>query len=469
MAAFWFKRVLPTVVGLALLAFGLLRTPQASSPSGVAGSATRRLKSEALTPGALPRGLETSWAVLQADAEDFVLILEVQDAELRRRRLEEAGRQYGRVSPAQGWAMLARIPGLADRECFASALLREWAIKDPRAALNACSGLAAGELKSMAYASALGSWAHAAPVEAAEWSVRQLAGSHRRSAIREVVRTWAESDPEAAAKWALSQSGSASGRVAIQEVMRYWAGNDPEAGAAWAAQQPPGAFQQAALEAVVSQWADLFPEQAARWIMEHPAASAFAPDVAAQWAKADPGAAAAWVREIRDPALRAELLPVITTTWAASEPREALAWLAGVQDTGERLAGQESIAQTWAEDDPVACLDWVQKLPADEVQLSLGEAALGAWAVTSAETLSTWLQDQKEGPLKDRGLIELAEVWAEGQPQAALHAALSIRDSAASRETVVQVYNDWKSRDPNAASGWLASQPDLVPLLSPDP
>lgn len=467
--AFSFKRVLTAVVALTLLAGWALRTRQSSSQDGLANSPARRIKFESEQTRAAAQGADASVDVSKAAAEDFVSILEGQGAELRRRSLEELGRRYGRLAPAEGWKLLARIPGLADRESFAVALLREWAVSDPRAALGACSGLASGELKTMAYAAALSGWAHQSPVEAAEWSVRHLAGSQRRSAIREVARAWAESDPEAAAKWALGQSTSASGRVAIEEVMRYWAGNDALAGAEWALQQPPGSFQQAALAAVVSEWADLFPEQAAAWVLQHPVASAFAPEVAAQWAKADPAAAADWVRKVPDPALRSELLPVITSTWAASEPREALAWLAGVEGSDERLAAQESLARTWAEDDPIACLDWVQNLPEDALQIRFGEAALATWAIHETDRLARWLQDQKEGPLKDRGLIELAEVWAGEQPQAALDAALSIQDAGFARATALQVYQDWKARDPGAANGWLAGRPDLRMLVDPEP
>lgn len=421
-----------------------------------------------LVAGALPGGLASGGTVSLAPGTELVSILEVQDAGLRRRRLAEEGRRHGLASPVQGWAMLGRITGLADREAFATALLREWALKDPQAALRACGGLAAGELKTMGYAAALGGWACDSPAESAEWSVRHLVGSNRRSAIGEVARVWAQSAPEAAASWALSQQGSAAGRTAIQEVMRYWAGNDPEAGAEWAVKQPAGPFQQAALEAVMTEWADQFPEKAAEWVMKTPGAAGFAPEVAGQWAKADPGAAAEWASGIKDKSLRSELLPVITTTWAASDPQAAMAWVANVQDVAERLAGQEGIARAWADDDPSACLDWVQKLPSDEERLRLGDAALGAWAGASADTLARWLQSQRHGGLKDLGLVKLAEVWAADHPQSALHAALAVRDAGVAQETAAQVYSDWKSRDPRAAAQWLAGQPRLASFLNPE-
>jgi hypothetical protein len=468
MTALGLKRAVPAVAGLVLLSWVSVRIWKKASDLGEASSPARPAIHGLLPAGSVREGLELAGAASSGQRVDFVSILQSQDAGLRRQGLGEEGRRLGLAAPAQGWTMLERISGLADRECFATALLREWAMKDPQAALSACAGLAAGELRAMAYAAALGGWAHKSPVEAADWSVRHLVGSNRRSAIGEVVRTWAQSEPEAAARWALSQSGSVSGRVAIQEVMRYWAGNDPEAGAEWAAKQPAGPFQQAALEAVMSEWADQFPEKAAQWVMKTPGAAGFAPEVAGQWAKADPGAAAEWAREIKDKSLRSELLPVITTTWAASDPEAAAAWVAGVQDAEERIAGQAAIAQAWAEDDPSACLDWVQKLPSDETQLKLGDAAFGAWAGASADTLAAWLQKQKEGALKDRGLVKLAEVWASDQPQAALQAALAVHDADFAQEAAVQVYNDWKSRDPRAAAQWLAGQPRLVSFLNPE-
>lgn len=317
-------------------------------------------KAKPSPPSPKPSGFKTS--LRQASPAPSVTkmadILGGLDAVLRHEELKTLADQLGRSDPQHGWALLKTIPGLADRETFASALLQAWAGHDLAGALSACKTLPSGELRATSHATVMAVWARHAPVVAADWARTQLAGSARQTALAAVARTWAQKDAGAAARWAQTYANTSTGQAVIAEVMTHWANTDPQSGTAWAASLPAGAFRDSALQAVVGEWADQYPAEAAAWVQSNPENGALGDQVAQTWASHDPAPASDWALSLKDPEQRQSTALIAFSTWAAAAPQEALIKVQTIRDAPLRQEITAAVLDVWQTDDPAAAQAW---------------------------------------------------------------------------------------------------------------
>jgi hypothetical protein len=318
-------------------------------------------------------------------ASDLDGVLQGFDATSRQGRLAALGERWGRLDPRGGWALLARIPGLADRQAFAEALIRAWALDDVSAALAACQTLPAGELRVTTTAQAAAVWAKREPRQAATHCAAQFTGSVRRAALAAVVQQWAQQSAADAATWCLTQNESLSS-AALPEVMRHWANVDPQAAAQWAHALPNESTRTTALESLVQEWADQYPAEAAAWAgREAGAAPTLAPFIAQSWAASDPAAAAQWAQSTHS----GEAISTAVATWAAADAKAALQWVAGhpAESRGEL---QQIVLGAWALEDPPAALAEASRLADPALRDQLTKTLLLDWQIRAPQEAAQW-------------------------------------------------------------------------------
>lgn len=317
-------------------------------------------------------------------------ITEQFDPTARQRSLAELGASLGATNPKEGWALLASIPGLADRQAFAEALIKAWARHDLAGAIASCETLAAGELRATTLAQATAIWAQQAPKDAAAYSATKLIGSARRSAVASVVQEWSRQDASAAAAWCLSQPEQVR-TAALPEVMRYWANTDPKAATQWAETLAPE-VRQSALESIVTEWADQYPAEAAAWLTAHPEASELAEITAQTWASSDPLAASNWALQ----ANRTEALVPVLATWGAADPAAAHDWLAKSPPTPNHDELQQIILETWALEDAPAALAKLPSIADVERRKNVRRSLLNDWQTRAPAEAARWEQQHPQ-------------------------------------------------------------------------
>jgi len=378
----------------------------------------------------------------------------------RRAALKAFGESLGKSNPTDGWKLLSTIPGMADRQEFAEALLRAWALRAPQAAVAACRELAAGELRATSYAASLGTWAESAPREAATFAASQLEGSARSMAVTEIARTWAANDPAAAAQWAVGQSSTTVGQTAIAEVMAHWANTDPKAGATWATALPSGPFRESAVQALTREWADQYPSEAAAWAAVQPEANSLAPAVAQAWASSEPAQAAAWAASLTNEDARNSAASLVAGTWAAADPQASLAWATKQNDPTQRDAYLTAAIGTWAADNPQSAFAWTTALPPGTTREQSQDAVLQSWATTSPDTLNQWLATQPPtSRAANTARLHLADTLVETNPATALGMAQSISNPQQQESATRAVIDRWQQIDPASADVWLDKNP----------
>ena len=364
------------IVGFAVGRFSISEAPapQSSAP-----------KTQLAQPAAKP---ETKASV--ATPAQLHGIIEQFNPTARQRSLAELGASLGLTNPKEGWALLPTIPGLADRQAFAEALIKVWAGRDLASALAACETLAAGELRTTTLAQATAVWAQRAPKEAALYSATQLIGSARRSAVASVVQEWSRQDAGAAAAWCLSQPEQVR-TAALPEVMRHWANTDPKAATQWAQTLSPE-VRPFALESVITEWADQYPAEAAAWITAHPESGELAEITAQTWASSDPTAAAEWALK----GARTDALAPVLATWSAADPAAAHAWLVKAPPTDKHDELQQIILQTWALEDAPAALAKLPSLRDEKMQKDVRRSVLNDWRARAPAEAALWEQQHPQ-------------------------------------------------------------------------
>lgn len=386
------------------------------------------------------------------------------DRHARQDALRKLGALLGSVAPERGMALLSMITGLADKQEFAEALLREWGKKSASAALAACSALAAGELRATGMAAAISAWAESEPDKATAWAAAHLTGSARQTALAKAAEAWAQRDPQGAANWALQNASSIAGATVIKEVMNHWAAIDPKGGAEWCAQLPAGSFRDTAMEEVITEWADQFPSETAAWLAKQPDAAKLSALLANTWAKSDPKGAAAWVQALPAGQARSDAALDIAATWSAADPAQALSWIdTAIGDPAEKQTLTTAAVQSWAADEPASALIWSRQ----RNDTASSEAVLDQWAGAQPETLETFVQSQPKNVNVDAELSHLANGIADTRPSDAIANAMSIQDPTLQGQAIRRVYDYWRGRDAAAAQQWLATHPEMQSVVQP--
>lgn len=442
------------IVVLILLVAVFWQTEKTRTPPQTKPSAEKSFSSS----GAAPQDdipAETFVPSRTASPDKMTDALQILDPQSRRSTLRKLGASYGKSDPRGGWAQLATVSGLQDRQEFAGALIEEWSRQSTTDALGACAGLPPGELQAACTAKAIGVWAETSPQAAMEWASQSLTGSIRQMAVAEAAGQWARQDPQTVAQWAAEHPTSTAAGTALSEVMGYWAETDPQGAAVWAGKLPEGSLKKAALSSLVLNWADQFPNEAATWAASQEGRPELLELASSAWAKTDPVGAAAWASSLKNPENRSELLTSTLATWAAASPQSALTW---VTQTGSPDAEplRKTILEQWAGEDPSAALSWAQSnsLPESEQTVIFRQ-----WAAIAPETLENWVDSQPPQNRPDAALNSLALGTAEKNPANALTRASMIQDPQTRAKTLRKILSHWENTDAPAAAAWQAAHP----------
>ena len=405
---------------------------------------------------------------IETDEQQLEAVLREEDADSRHLMLTALGMNMGKTNPKEGWGfVLKKFTSLRDREVYWMALLRSWGESQPQEALKACEDIQAGEQRSMAYSGAVEGWAKTAAKEAAEWSVKNLPRSYRRAALGRIGQVWGQKNPKEAAEWAMLQFNEIDRIFVLSEVLESWADLYAPNAATWAGKLPLGKFRDLMVSKAVLRWADYFPQAAAEWLMENPETDWLLPRVLAKWAAHDRANATIWLGKVTDESLTRQCSIAIVQECALYDPEGAADWaLANLHGEDLSIAlGQ--VCQGWGSEYPLEALRWAAKLQPESERINATQSILQAWAVVDSEQFSRWASEQPPGLDKDLGAVQLADLLARQDENAALQALMNLQNPALRQGAMLEMFEDWKSRDEDAANAWLQKNPAAAAAMKP--
>ena len=149
------------------------------------------------------------------------------------------------------------------------------------------------------------------------------------------------------------------------------------------------------------------------------------------------------------------LLPLVVGLWTAKDPKSALDAVNEVDSHLARKALQQMVVHNWAHNDPQSILDELDRIPNDQKDTAQ-KYALRTIARSNPEEAISLTGHLKAGGKKTQLTSEIASIWAEEDPEAALAWILNNQEFQGGRSQVLSsVVKGWSRRDPSAALDWV--------------
>ena len=263
-------------------------------------------------------------------------------------------------------------------------------------------------------------------------------------------------DPQAAARGIAGLPDGEERDEKLMILLATWADTDPESAANWASDLPMGSFRVEALARVAALWTDRDREAMKRWLELQQPPSHFLPAwgaFAMGWAAVDPEAAVNWSMRIQDDEARLRAESGIARQLAATNPDFAQEWLSTVTDVKRfDLLGTQFVT-AWSGEDPVATARWLDGGLVLQNEAFHRKAALilaSQWTAADPPAAGEWINQLQDGSLRENAKFAFAQSIAGAEPEIALAWADAIDDEADRRETILGIYEQWLTNDPDA-------------------
>jgi hypothetical protein len=332
---------------------------------------------------------------------------------------------------------------------------------------------------------AVGKWAAADPLHAAEFTFANPAGFASREVMGEIGKEWAKSNPAAALEFAGSHRGELSSTLG-GSVLAEWASRDLAQAADWLAKTEEPTRNRLSPQ-FVEAWGRKDASGALAWAESNLSGSSLAQGASAVLrgaAEKDIAGAAQIVAEMDSSAARSEAALAVAQKWFPQPmtetpvPPEALAWLKtldpdSVRHVMDNLAWEWAetdpksmaeffstassdqapswtygmLARTLARKDPAGALQWASRLPADQ-RFAAGGEAFGEWRKAQPEPAMSWLNDLPASDPRRRPFLETAirNIAYDSQTPEQL-ASMSDAEQAIAREVIEEMKLPHDRRD----------------------
>ena len=132
----------------------------------------------------------------------------------------------------------------------------------------------------------------------------------------------------------------------------------------------------------------------------------------------------------------------------------AVAWVA--EHAGEAYANDavEEVAEQWAEKDPQAVIEWGASLP-ESAQADVYSEALDEWTERDPLAASEYLASMPSSAAKDSAVEGFATELAKTDPESAVVWAQTIGNESLRAEALTDVAQNWFRQDQAAVEAWL--------------
>ncbi len=160
---------------------------------------------------------------------------------------------------------------------------------------------------------------------------------------------------------------------------------------------------------------------------------------------------------IRDPDLRARVLPRLLEIWATESPGEAFSWIT----RQKRLPWFDAYRffRVWAERDPTAAVAHLAAIPDSFTRWSAANGLTAEWAATDPVAALAWFRQLPDSETRDGAIDGLCRQLAETDPPQAIHFALSLGDPAKLASRLNGIIRIQAASDPQGALATLNRLP----------
>ena len=324
---------------------------------------------------------------------------------------------------------------------------------------------------------------------AAKMDVRE---DEKTDFIKIMVLHWATENPAAAMSFALGEKYQSIPPL-LGDVFDGWMKADHVGAMAWLNAQPADEKSTIAM-----QWADVDVISAVSLIQsfsDNTQKSEMMRDIAWQWACKDPVASAAYAQQLPCGQWTSQMIANVASGWAYSDAQAAWAWAQTLPAGQDRKSAMQSVIYSMTGSDPAAAIRAVSNMPEGlarrqaiavvaEVMARTAPGQAVDWALalpdgdtrnstifsmvnqlgrnaSESDAVTKLLDALPAGPLRDKGLVTLAQTVGNTDPQKAITLiTLLPEDTPQRQEVLVGAIEQWAMDDPVNAAAYAMQLPD---------
>ena len=269
---------------------------------------------------------------------------------------------WSRTNPAQAASAIATLPMGPAQDQAARYVAENFAKANLNAAVQWAEGLS-GAVQVAATEEIVDLWSTSDPEATGAWIMRQGSPQVRKEALGRLARNWAERDPGAAIDYAQKISDVGLRNEFVQWAVYKFSEIDPVAAANWlssgAAKLDASSFE---VRVVSKNYAEIDPGAAAGWassITDGALRNKALSTVSESWIQTNPAEASKWVGSLQDVQARDVATVAFSKKLARENPASAAQWALSISDPDQRRFSLHSIMIGWKMNDPNAARAFV--------------------------------------------------------------------------------------------------------------
>ena len=404
--------------------------------------------------------ISVSRVARESPTEALARARRIADPAARSNAVNQVIRVWAERDPRAALDYVATLDAAARRDALNNGLWQQVALADPELALDRIDTLPA-DLRAGIQQTALQTLAQKDPQAALARVAQMPRGEVRQQLLQTVARGFAEHDPDAALQWARSLDPPEPGVLAI--VISGLAAKDPMRAIDVAAQIESPMEQTQAMRSAYMSATSRDPSLFAP-LLERVLALAntgqkqgLVQSLVASWAARDAVQAADWVLS-NGARVPPDVVTQVASQYARADPARAVSYTARIP-SDVRAAWLRGVASGYAQTDPRAALDWVEQLRGspeyDDAAIAVVQSAAQLDPAAAARVLDTIGRED----YRRNGVGIVARTWASRDPAGAASWAAALHDPATRTSAMIGVAQLWATQDPTAAQAWMLSQP----------
>ena len=283
---------------------------------------------------------------------------------------------WARFDPDAALDHTLRWPLREKQQIGAGAAIEGWALRDPRAALQAYEQTRTrfAGLDDELFLNLLTGWVYSGQ-EGLDEYVANVPKSKQDSAITRVVaKIIRHGGIDATMRWVNSIALDDAyeqrfKKTVFRRGIRMVARWDPERSAAWAMEHVGQGYAVDAPRIVAEQWGPRDGRAAIQWVREHPSEElrdGACREAFRTWLSSDRASASEWLESESLTAFHDPAIWLYAKDLSERAPEEAIVWCERVIEADPRLSCLKTVAAKWYQRDPLAAETWLQQSPLDE-------------------------------------------------------------------------------------------------------
>jgi hypothetical protein len=292
--------------------------------------------------------------------------------------------------------------------------------------------------------------------------LEQLPPEDQTNALGLIGYSWGRSDPKAALDWANQQTDPEVKSRILSGVIESVAMKDPNRALELAQSLPKDGSigRDGVIGNVLITLSESDPKGAVDYAMNLLSdlnSNMMISRLAGEWISNDPQGALAWYGSLTDPKLKEQVAGSMIYTLSQNDAAKAIDLLETMPPGGFQDQAISTIANNWARTDQKAALDWANQQTDPEVKSRILSGVIEGMSVKDPNSAFQLAQSLPAGNYRNNSINRSLGSMAQSDPRSAIGLASGIANADDRSIALQYVVENWKFRDPAAATQWVNS------------